>query len=87
LFQCVGDSLKDFVYVRNDFVIPDSKYAVSRITDKLRSTFVFVRLVCVVRAIELDNKLCFETEEVCDEWSDRVLAAEFESFELSGAQA
>ncbi len=46
-----------------------------------------MQLISVLRTIELDNKLRFQTKEVCDKGSDWMLAAELESFELPRAQA
>jgi hypothetical protein len=70
LFESVGDSLNDLIYLRNDLMVPDSQHCVSRIEDKLSSTFIVLQLVSVLRAIELDNKFRFKTKEVSDKRSD-----------------
>jgi hypothetical protein len=79
-FKGIGDTLEHRVDLAEHFIVPDPQHHKSGVTDKLSSTFVLLNLISVLRTIELDNELCFQAKEVCDEWPYRILPAELETF-------
>jgi len=65
--------------------VPEPQDLVSRIAQKLSSTFVARQFVCVLGTIDLDDQLCLWAKEIREKWADGMLTAELESFELAAA--
>ena len=87
LFKSIRDALHNGVDFRSDLMVPEPQHVVPCIAQKLSSTFVESQFVCVLRTIDLDNKLRLRAKEIREEWADGMLTPELESIELAAAQA
>jgi len=87
LFKSIGYALHNGIDLRADLIVPEPQHLVSRIAQKLGSTFVAGQFVRVLGTIDLDNHPGLWAEEICEEWADRMLTAELESNDLPPAQA
>jgi hypothetical protein len=87
LSKSIGDTLQNSFDVGADLMVPEPQHVVSRMVQKIGSTFVVGQFVRVLRTIDLDNELRLWAEEIDEEWTDGMLAAELESIELAAAQA
>jgi hypothetical protein len=67
--------LQDTLHVRQNIVVPKPQYAVALLPQPAIPRCVPRRLR-MLSAIDLDRQLCVQTDEINDETSDRVLAAE-----------
>jgi hypothetical protein len=83
----LSDALQDTFRVFQHFVVPKSQYLETGDLDSCRSRVVPELRVRVLTPIELDNYATLETDEVENEITVGVLAAEFASFNLTPAQA
>jgi hypothetical protein len=86
-FKTIADPLHNGVDFRSDLMVPEPQHAISSIAQKFSSIFVESQFVCVLGTIDLDNQLRLRAKVICEEWTDGMLAAELESFELAAAQA
>jgi len=86
-FERISDPLNNLVDLSDNLVIPKPQYLVSRTTQKLTSTFVPIRLIGVLRAINLDDQLRFEANEVREKAPYGKLPSELKSLHLVAAQS
>jgi len=63
-------------------VIPEPQNPVSGLAEKLSPALIRIRLIGVLRSVELDDEFGLLAAEVCEKRSDCKLTAEFESLEL-----
>ena len=66
-----------------DLIIPEPQYCISFCLYVPCSFFIMINLDCMLTTIELDNEHFIKTDKVNDIWSYRMLAPEFESFQLA----
>ena len=86
-FQSIGYALHNSIDLRADFIVPEPQHLVSRIAQKLGSTFVAGQFVRVLGTIDLDNQLRLWAKEIGEEWANGMLTPELESIELAAPQA
>ena len=79
--QGLGDGQKDAVNILQYVVVPEAQRPIAVRREPRVSSFV-ARAVGVLAAIHLNNELCLQTGEICDEWADRALLAEVKPIQL-----
>ncbi len=81
-FESVGNPLENLVDLGNHFVVPEPQNPVAGVADKLGPALVLVRLISVLRSIDLDYEFGLLTKEVRKKRPDWILPTELESLEL-----
>jgi hypothetical protein len=85
-FYRICDLLNNLIDFADDFIVPEPQHRVSQTTEELASTFVTIRLIRMLRSIELNVQLRLKTNEVRKKGSDRMLPAKLKSLHLMAAQ-
>ncbi len=86
-FQRISDPLNDQIDLTDDLIIPKPQHLVSRIAEKLTSTFVTIRLIRMLRTINFNDQLRLEANEICNKGPDGILPSELKSLHLVPAQS
>jgi hypothetical protein len=68
--------VKNAFHIRQDVIVPKADDDVALGLEVLRAYLIFSQPQRVLATVELDNQLGFRAAKICDEGSDRVLAAE-----------
>jgi len=84
--QGVHYCFENTICVAEDIVVPEAKNAIASLSKPPVPNDVS-RLVCMLPTVDLDDQFSFSTAEIGDARSNRVLADEFESIELSRSQS
>jgi hypothetical protein len=85
----VGDGLENPIKIPVNIGIPVPQLADAVTLQPGRSTRVVRghRRFGVSSTVQLDRELSFRTEEIEDEWAERMLAPELEGLELPGSKS
>jgi hypothetical protein len=86
-FQSIGYALHNGIDLTADLIVPEPQYLVSRIAQKLSSTFVAGQFVRVLGSIDLDDQPGLWAKEIGEERANGMLTPELESNDLATAQA
>lgn len=77
LTQFQGDRFQNSFDFAHDLVIPESQHSIAPFFQIFRTAFVVFVKFHVLRAVQFHDQAPLQTTKVDDEWTDRMLAAEF----------
>ena len=77
------NSLHYRLSLRQHLVVPESQYAEALRFQPARTLFILGVLQRMVTAINFENNLAFETDEINNVLTDRLLASEFRAVDLA----
>jgi len=78
----IQDKLRNGLRIREQFAIPNTQNSIAFRFEERRSFRIplGVRIVAMLRTIELHNQFCAMASEIRDEWADRYLPAKVQAF-------
>jgi hypothetical protein len=86
LYQRPPDDLADYVQLATDFIVPKSQHTVAVRLQPARSRRVFLYPVRVLTAVDFDDQLALEADEVDNISPEDVLSPKFVAVELAQPQ-